>query len=54
MGNIRNPDAHHKSNIPAKDTLDQGNLYLKRFNKIIPEIIDTDEDARLNKNIEPT
>lgn len=45
---IRNPESHYKSTIPAKEELDQANLYLKRLNKIIPESIGIEESTENN------
>ena len=44
LGKIRNPLAHGKTVIPSKEDLDQCDIYLKKFYRVVPEIASVNEE----------
>ena len=45
IGTVRNSIAHGKSVIHSKEDLDQCEIYLSRFSKVVPEVVTEGENA---------
>lgn len=45
LSKIRNPSSHAKPVLPSKEDLIQCDIYLKRFNKVVPEMVSEFSDV---------